>query len=75
MKEIKENLPKLENSLSKLKRYHYYDGIEYKRIRIVKNLFHLSIDEYYYKSIKTSDAFNSNYIEYESKGDMNKQLI
>ena len=34
----------------------------------------LSIDEYYFKPIKTNDAFNSNYIEYESKGDKNKTL-
>ena len=27
-----------------------------------------------YKPIKTNDAFNSNYIEYESKGDKNKTL-
>ena len=39
-----------------------------------KKLFNLSIDEDYYKPIKTSDAFNSNYIEYESKGDKNKTL-
>ena len=34
----------------------------------------LSIDEYYFQPIKTNDAFNSNYIEYESKGDKNKTL-
>ena len=34
----------------------------------------LSIDEDYYKSVKTNDAFNSNYIEHESKGDKNKTL-
>ena len=40
----------------------------------VKTLFDLSSDEYYYKPTKTNDAFNSNYIEYESKGDKNKTL-
>ena len=40
----------------------------------MKNLFALSIDEDYYKLIKTNDAFNSNYIKYESKGDKNKTL-
>ena len=34
----------------------------------------MSIDEDYYKPIKTNDAFNSNYIEYEYKGDKNKTL-
>ena len=75
IKEIEKNLLKLRKSLSKLKKYHYYDDIEYKGIRIVKNLFDLSIDEHYYKPIKTNDAFNSNYIEYESKGDKNKTLL
>ena len=32
------------------------------------------IDKDYYKSIKTKSAFNNNYIEYESKGDKNKNL-
>ena len=35
----------------------------------MKNLFDLSIYEYYYKPIKTNDAFNSNY---GSKGDKAK---
>ena len=44
------------------------------RTRDIKNLFDLSIDEYYYKPIKTNDAFNSNYIEHENKGDKKKTL-
>ena len=71
---MNKNLPRLEKSLSKLKKYYDYDDIEYRGIRDVKNLFDLSIDEDYYKPIKTNDAFNSNYIEYESKGDKNKTL-
>ena len=63
-----------ENSLSKLKKYYDYDDIEYRGIRDVKNLFDLSIDEDYYKPIRTIDNFNSNYIEYEMKGDKNKTL-
>ena len=34
----------------------------------------MSTNKDYYKLIKTNDAFNSNYIEYESKGDKNKTL-
>ena len=64
----------MKKNLSKLKKYHYYDDIEYRRIRDVKNLVDLSIDEYYYKPIKTNDAFYSKYIEYESKGDKDKTL-
>ena len=32
------------------------------------------INEDYYKPIKTKDAFNDNYIEYESRGDKDKNL-
>ena len=42
--EIKRNLAELEENLSKLKRYYDYDDIEYKGIRIIKDLFDLSID-------------------------------
>ena len=33
-----------------------------------------STDEDYYKPIKTKSAFNGNYIDYESKGDKDKNL-
>ena len=73
IKEIEKNLLKLEKRLSKLKKYYDYDDVEYKG-RDVKNLFNLSINEDYYEPIKINDAFNRNYIEYESKGDKNKTL-
>ena len=66
MKEIEKNL-ELGNNFSKLKKYYDHDDTECKRIRDVRNLFGLPIDENYYKPIITNDAFNSNYIEYESK--------
>ena len=34
----------------------------------------LSIDEDYYKSVITNNAFNNNYIQYESKGNKDKIL-
>ena len=84
IKEIRKDLYRIENKktlspqkiekIFKLKKYHDYDNIEYKGIRDVKNLFDLSTNKDYYKLIKTNDAFNSNYIEYESKGDKNKTL-
>ena len=43
-------------------------------IRDVKDLFDWSIDEDYYKPLITIDAFNSNYIQYESKGNKYKIL-
>ena len=68
---------RLEKSLSKLKRYYDYDDIEYKGIRDVGNLFNQSTNEEdYYKPIKTNIVFDNenNYMEYESKGDKNKNL-
>ena len=43
-------------------------------IRDVKNLSDLSINinKDYYEPIKNTNAFNSNYIEYERNGDKNK---
>ena len=57
-----------------MKKYYDFDDIECKGIRDVRNLINLSIDEDYYKPIKTNDVFNSNYIEYESKADKDKIL-
>ena len=57
-----------------MKKYYDYDGIEYKGKGEVRNLFNLPIVEDYYKPIKTNDTFNSNYTEYESKGDKDKTL-
>ena len=66
-----KDLNELENNLSRRKKYCDYDDIEYKRIRDVGNVFNQSIDEDYYKPIKTASVSDnkSNYIEYESKGD------
>ena len=40
----------------------------------MRNLINLPIDEDYDKPIKSKNAFKSNYIEYESKGDKDKIL-
>ena len=48
IKEAQRNLTKLEESLSKTKKYYDYDDIEYRRLRNVKDLFDLSIDEDYF---------------------------
>ena len=73
IKEIEKILLKLEKSLSKLKIYYGYDDIEYKGIRDIKRLFDLSIEDYY-EPIKTNNAFNNNYIEFESKRNKNKSF-
>ena len=74
IKEIERNLTELGEYLSKTKKYYNYDDTEYKRIRDVKDLFDLSIDEDYYKPIITKVSFNNNYIQYESKGYQGKNL-
>ena len=58
-KKIEKNLLALEESLSKLKKYYDYDDIEYKGVREVGNLLNQSIDEDYYKSIKTTSVFDN----------------
>ena len=74
IEEIKQNLFELEESLFKLNKYYNQDDAEYKGIRDIENLFGEFNDEDYYEPIKTKDAFNNNYIEYESRGDKNKNL-
>ena len=74
MKYIERNLTELEENLSKTNKYYGYDDIEYKGIRNKKDLFHLSIDEDYYKPIITKGAFSNKYIQYKSKGDKVKNL-
>ena len=75
IKEIERNLTELEENLSKTKKYYDYDDIEYRGIRNVRDLFDLSIDEDYYKPTIARGAFNSSYIQYESKGDKGKNLL
>ena len=74
IKEIRRSFLELEENLFKPKQYYDYDDTEYKELRNMKDLFELSIDEDYYKPIITKDAFNGNYIQYESKGDKVKNL-
>ena len=76
IKEIRRNLYEIEtnNNLStpeikeiekfflNEKKYYDYDDTEYKGIRDVRNLIDLSIDEDYYKPLKTNDSFTNNYI-------------
>ena len=60
-----------------LKKYYDCDDAEYKGIKHVRNLFNQSINEDYYKPIKTTNGFDNknNYIEYESKEDKDKILL
>ena len=74
MEGIEKNLDELEEKLSGLKKYYDYDDAEYKGIKDIEGLFDLSIGENYYEPIIVNDAFNNNYIKYESKGDKDKIL-
>ena len=74
IKETEKNLTELEGNLSKTKKYYDYDDSEYRRIRNVRDLFDLSIDEDYYKPIIVRSAFDGSYIQYGSKGDKGKNL-
>ena len=38
-------------------------------IKNIKDLFKLSIDKDYYKPILVESGYNSNYVQYESRGD------
>ena len=71
---LRKNHKNLLVRFSKLKDYYDYHDVEYGGIRDVKNSFELSIDENYYPPIIINDAFNSNYIEYESREDKDKTL-
>ena len=55
------------------KNYYDYDDFEYRGIRDIKNLYDY-IDEDHYKPIRINNAFENNYIEYDSNGDINKNL-
>ena len=67
-------LKQLKENLNKSKKYYDYDNRDYKGIRDIENLFGEVNEEDYYKPVKTKGAFNNNYIEYESKGDKDKNL-
>ena len=79
IKEIEESLFKLEERLSNFKKYCFQEDFKYKDIGDITNLFNglalNVIDENYYKPIRTKSVFNGNYIEYESKGDTDKNHL
>ena len=47
---------------------------ELKKIKKSSEWFQGKIKIDYYKPIRTKDAFNNNYVEYESRGDKDKNL-
>ena len=67
-------LNKLEKIIYKLNIYYDYDDVEYRGIKDINDLFGFSISEDYFKPIIVNNAFNNNYIQYESKRDKDKIL-
>ena len=68
-----QSLAELCNKVEETKKYPDHDDLDYEGIRDIENLFD-EINEDYYKPVKTKIAFNDNYIEYESRGDKDKNL-
>ena len=50
-------------------KYYHDDDFEFRRVRNIQDLFKLPIDEDYYKPTLVKNGYNSNYTQYESKGD------
>ena len=77
--ETKESLFKLEERLFNFKKYRFQDDFKYRNIGDITHFFNRvalnRIDENYYKPIRTKRAFDNNYIEFESKGDKDKNLL
>ena len=59
-KNIEKTLYESESFLSRTKKYHDYDYVEYKGIRDIEGLFVLSIDKDCYKPVIVNTAFNNN---------------
>ena len=62
-------LDQLDKRILELDKYHDYDDYEYRGIKDIEDLFRISIDKDYYKPKLTKSGYNSNYVQYESKGD------
>ena len=62
-------LDELDKRILELDKYDDYDDHEYRGIKNIEGLFRISIDKDYYKPKLTKSGYNSNYVQYESKGD------
>ena len=68
-KNPKKYLDELDEKIRKLDKYYHDDDFEFRGIRNIQDLFKSSIDKDYYKPTLVKSGYNSNYIQYESKGD------
>ena len=75
IKEIRKDLYEKEKGLeNEEERVRSQDAKEWEKIKKSLERFWEKIKVKYFKPIRTKGAFNNNYIEYESKGDKNKNL-
>ena len=68
-KKSRKYLDELDKKIRKLDKYYHDDDFEFRGIRNIQDLFKSSIDEGYYKPTLVKSGYNSNYIQYESRGD------
>ena len=68
-----QSLAELYNEVEETKKYPDHDDLDYKGIRNIETLFD-KINGDYYKPVKPKGAFNYNFIEYESRGEKDKNL-
>ena len=68
-KKPRKYLDELDEKIRKLDKYYHDDDFEFRGISNIQDLFKSSIDEDYYKPTLVKSDYNSNYIQYESKGD------
>ena len=59
----------MDEKIRKVDKHYHDDDFEYRGIKNVQDLFKLSIDKDYYKPTLVKSGYNSNFIQYESKGD------
>ena len=69
LKKPRKYLDELDEKIRKLDQYYHDNDFEFRGIRNIQDLFKSSIDEDYYKPTLVKSGYNSNYIQYESKGD------
>ena len=68
-KKSRNYFDELDEKIRKLDKYYHDDDSEFRGIRNIQDLFKLPIDEDYYKPTLVKSGYNSNYTQYESKGD------
>ena len=68
-KKPRKCLDELDKKIRQLEKYYHDDDFEFRGIRNIQDLFKLPIDEDYYKPALVKSGYNSNYTQYESKGD------